>query len=804
MLDDDRVGRAEDDDGEGRVDEARQGEEHGRRDVGITSEQRAGFGPAALDLATMVTVDTRHDGRSSALDRTERLLYGSDPLEQVVAVEPFGPDGVRLFRRHGTVVVVEEDEFRPWLLAARAEPWAALRTRPSVEPLGGDHRLRFLVEFASWPAFADAARAAHDAGEAFFRLRSPVEQYLVRSGRTLFKGMVFDDLRRLQLDIETTGFDPERAESELIVVALRTSDGDEELLVLETTEADLLQRLTARVVALDPDVIEGHNVFNFDLPFLEARAARHGVPLAWGRDGSSIRIGQGRARFKVGALAMPFTPVYVHGRHVVDTYQQIQRWDRGGRLGSYGLKNAVAELGLTRSDREFVAGERIAELWTSDRDRLLRYALDDVRDVDLLSRLATPTEFYQTQLVPRSFQAVATGGPGEKINDLMLRAYLMHGHSLPEAQRPRDYPGGHAELLEVGAFSPVVKCDVESLYPSIMLAERITAAGDTLGAYLPMLAELTRRRLHAKAMSRAAKGPGREAEKATWDGLEGSFKVLINSFYGYLGYAGALFNDYDAATRVTLAGQRIVKRVVERLREQGGTPIEVDTDGVYFVPPPEVRTPEAEQVFIDAVAAGLPTGIRLAHDGSYAGMLSLRLKTYALMEHDGTMLLKGSSLRSRRMERCFRRFLDETARHFLRGERDAVREAYFALGERIRQRELAPSEFVQWGMLNEETLAKQPRLKRLVERQQGGPAVRSGDRLEVYERQDGELASIAEYNNDESVGYLLRRLRDVAERFRALFPTDAEFDAFFPPLSARTNLEAARAQEASQQLALFT
>mgnify|MGYP006170344993 CR=1 FL=1 len=68
-----------------------------------------------------------------------------------------------------------------------------------------------------------------------------------------------------------------------------------------------------------------------------------------------------------------------------------------------------------------------------------------------------------------------------------------------------------------------------------------------------------------------------------WEGMQGSFKVLINSFYGYLGYSGGLFNDYDAAERVTLAGQRIVKQVVTNLLHHGATPIEVDTDGVYFV-----------------------------------------------------------------------------------------------------------------------------------------------------------------------------------------------------------------------------
>ena len=128
---------------------------------------------------------------------------------------------------------------------------------------------------------------------------------------------------------------------------------------------------------------------------------------------------------------------------------------------------------------------------------------------------------------------------------------------------------------------------------------------------------------------------------------------------------------------------------------------------------------------------------------------------------------------------------------------------YFGLGERIRRRELAVPEFSQWGMLNEETLAKQPRVKRLLERLPRHLLVRSGERLEVYERQDGELALASEHAGDENVGYLLRRLRDVAERFRALFATDAEFEAFFPALTARTDLVAAREQRASAQLSMF-
>ncbi|MGI9254132.1 MAG: 3'-5' exonuclease, partial [Thermomicrobiales bacterium] len=379
---------------------------------------------------------------------------------------------------------------------------------------------------------------------------------------TLFKGMVYGDLIRLQLDIETTGLDSSAPDARVLMVALTTSTGFAEALINDGNEADLIMRLNARISELDPDVIEGHNIFNFDLPWLAARAVRHGIDLAWGRDRSPLRVEDYQSRFKAGQHSLPFRMATVHGRHIIDTYQQIQRFDTAGRLSSYGLKNAIRELGLERPDRTHVEGAKIQHLWLTDRERLARYALDDVRDVEVLAQLTTQTEFYQTQLLPRSFQATASGGPGEKINDLLVRAYLDARHSLPVSQPARDYPGGHAELLQTGVFQPVVKCDVESLYPSIMLHEHITSASDTLGAYLPMLGDLTRRRLDAKTRSKREGQLGNIAAQTMWNGIQSSFKVLINSFYGYLGYRAGLFNDFDAAARVTIEGQRLVKQVV--------------------------------------------------------------------------------------------------------------------------------------------------------------------------------------------------------------------------------------------------
>ncbi|MCC6791151.1 MAG: DNA polymerase, partial [Thermomicrobiales bacterium] len=593
-------------------------------------------------------------------------LTGRDSTPHILAVEPAGGSAVHLYRRDDAGRVVREElRSRPWLVATRAEPWAALKPAPEIARLNGDHPLKFLVTFAAWTDFLEATRAARESRETYFSVNSPVDQHLIMSGRTLFKGMVFQDLRRLQIDLETTGLDPLLPDARIVIAAIRTPEG-EELAFSGRSEEAILVDLSEAIRRIDPDVIEGHNIFNFDLPFIVERAARWSVELRWGRDNSLVRLGQRRQRVKVGPLSVSFQPAFVSGRHIVDTYQQIQRYDVGGRLTSYGLKPAIEALGLQRDVREFVPGEQIRDVWRSDPDRLVRYALDDVRDVDALSRLTLPTEFYQTQLLPRPLQQVATTGPGTKINDLMLRAYLQQMESLPLPGASRDYPGGHAELIASGVFSPVVKCDVESLYPSLMLAEQITSARDTLGVYLPMLRELTRRRLHAKSRSRLTSGQ----EQAVWEGLQASFKVLINSFYGYLGFGGALFNDYEAATKVTLAGQRVIKAVVAGLESTESIPIEVDTDGVYFVPPASVQTEEDEFDYVAMLGQEMPSGVRLAHDGRYRAMLSLHLKNYARLGYDDRLTLKGSALRSRRLEPFVRDFLVEAARAFVEGRRE--------------------------------------------------------------------------------------------------------------------------------------
>lgn len=727
------------------------------------------------------------------------LIYGDHRLSRLVAVERANDRQILLYRRSSPDSVESElVQFEPWLITTTSGTEALGKLAPdNIQQLSGDHPLRYLLTFSSWTRFLEARRRLQDDNHNHpsIALGNPVAQYLTGQGRSLFMDMTFEDLTRLQLDIETRGLDPASQDAAVILIALSTNRGHREIIdAADLGEGTALEQLARRIREIDPDVIEGHNIFNFDLPYLLMRARRNAVQLNIGRNGTEPRLGTMR-RVKFGPRSVPFQSVHIFGRQIIDTYQQIQRYDANGELESYGLKDVIEALGMTRSDRVLIAGDQVASMFDKDQSAVYAYALGDVADTALLSSLATPTEFYQTQIIPRSLQDVAVGGPGEKINSLMLRVYLGQRHSLPLPDRSKPYPGGYTEVRHTGIFHDVVKCDVESLYPAIMLSSNIAPKNDDLGVYLKLLATLTERRLDAKRKARTSSG----AEHAIWQGMQLSFKVLINSFYGYLGYGRAYFSDFDAAEQVTLEGQRIILKVVGELERRKATVIEVDTDGVYFAPDPPLSDEEDEARFVSEVGATLPSGIILAHDGSFRGMISLRTKNYALETRDGRVILKGSSLRSRREEPVLREFLSRATRAFIEGSQESVRSLYLDTAEKISNHQVAVQDLCRWETITEKTFTSQA--NRQIASVARGERV--GERVRIYRRVDGSFGLIDDYAADEDIDYLLRRLRDMAERFRPLFASDRDFSYHFPALSSRTDFAVVREDLPTKQMSLF-
>ena len=168
-----------------------------------------------------------------------------------------------------------------------------------------------------------------------------------------------------------------------------------------------------------------------------------------------------------------------------------------------------------------------------------------------------------------------------------------------------------------------------------------------------------------------------KAEKMYYDALQSTFKILINSFYGYLGFAYGHFSDFEKADKVTSKGRSLIKSMIKWLEDNDCKAIEIDTDGIYFVPPKNIKN--KEEKLVAELSNTLPQGINLELAGKYKAMFSYKIKNYVLLDYDGKMIIKGSGLRSRGLELFQRKFMEEMFYLLLNGrgkELDNLLEKY--------------------------------------------------------------------------------------------------------------------------------
>ena len=82
----------------------------------------------------------------------------------------------------------------------------------------------------------------------------------------------------------------------------------------------------------------------------------------------------------------------------------------------------------------------------------------------------------------------------------MIRAYLQQGHSIPKASKPEPYEGG-ISFGNAGIYEHVNKVDVASMYPSVILDEKLYDKVKDPNAYLYELTKyFTAERLENKGL----------------------------------------------------------------------------------------------------------------------------------------------------------------------------------------------------------------------------------------------------------------------------------------------------------------
>jgi DNA polymerase elongation subunit (family B) len=717
------------------------------------------------------------------------LLFGADPTPRIVAIELGETGTVKVYRREADgSTVADVEPFHPFVWCDSDVVDLGIES----EKLESSLKYGWLVTVDSWKELIALRNGLKSAGRDFFAFTDPVQHYLTATGRTSFKDLPFEELKRMQIEVisfenAVAGVgDPGRSDH-IMSIALSDNTGWEELLVvdpnnLQESEHDALKRLTSLVKEHDPDVIEGHDLFRVHLPLLVARAKKLKTKLDWGRSDGFLRSRP--SRLQIAEKTIDYPKFTVGGRHFVDTFLLEQIYDVGMRsLAGFERTDVARHFDLCDSEEiSALTSKELQRAYLENSEAFRRRALCGVRETQALSELLSASYFIQAQIFPYNYQDVIVRGNATRINALFLREYFRQRHSIPELPMVRAFEGGYTDIFFTGVAHNVWHCDVASLYPSIMLKFDCFPVSDQLQIFRHLLTDLRTFRLEAKAEMRAEKDP---AKQHHLQALQNTFKILLNSFYGYLGFAQGHFADFDAAARVTQIGRDLLKKLIDWLGAHGAKVIEVDTDGIYFVPSGKIEIDELRE----GLAKELPERIEIEFDEQFDAMFSYKAKNYALLTKDGDVIIRGGALKSRGLEKFQRVFLEEMIKLIMEGKPEAIMNLRDEFERKIRNREWKIDMLMKTDTLQDSLDKYRAKIADSARNRAAayelalasGRNYKPGDQISYYIKATPkkvpayEAAKVASdfdpENRDENVDYYVAKLDELVKKFRGL--TDA-------------------------------
>jgi DNA polymerase-2 len=350
------------------------------------------------------------------------------------------------------------------------------------------------------------------------------------------------------------------------------------------TERELLIGFFRRVRELDPDVLTGWNIVEFDLAVLARLAGALGVSAEVGR-------GPGRLRLRARGWGRGHEAI-VPGRLVLDGLHLL----RGAfvRMGDYSLDGVAREvLGEGKTVSGHGRAEEILRLFKEDRPRLVDYNGTDARlALEILEKLRLVELAVErsrlTGLPPDRVSSSIAAFDFLYLSELGRRGVVAPSVGNKEASAE---PTGGGHVLEPlpGLYRNVVVLDFKSLYPSLIRTFQI----DPLNLLRPGATEPDP--IVAPNGAAFARRPGiltqlldeilplRDAARRAGEHVKShAIKILMNSFYGVLGTPACRFHDPRLANAITSFGREILLWGKARIETGGRRVLYGDTDSLFI------------------------------------------------------------------------------------------------------------------------------------------------------------------------------------------------------------------------------
>ncbi len=633
------------------------------------------------------------------------LIYGKNPLERIVSME-ITDDVCTLFREleDGSLNIMKVPH-KFWILSnkARGSGW---------NRLNGEQYFKFGKQYSTFKSYIEDKKKLPY--KEIYTISNQNEAMMIKDGLTFFKGMKHSEVSILSFDIETTGLDHNN-DSKIICISntYRNSKGEitKKLFTYENYSncAEIIDDWSAWVQAVDPSIMCGHNIYAYDLPYLEfchSKYSDKGMKL--GRLDEPVHFSTYDSKYRVdGSRDLHYKKVHVYGRQLVDTMFLAYKYDAvEKKYESYSLKKIIAQEGLEKADRVFYDAGQIRHKYMipEEFEKIKEYCKDDSDDSLALYDLMVPAQFYLTQSIPKPFQLVIESATGSQINSLLVRAYLQDKRSVaqaedlsvPEADEEDEDSEGKVEggisFAVPGIYKNVYKIDIKSCYPSQILRFKLYDAEKDPDAYFYKLVEhFTLQRYEYKELHR-------ETNDIYYKNLDAMAKIFINSSYGVTNTGGLNYNSSAVARKITLESRTIIdmslrwasgfgynhwvtkfydavkqkpeKRIYLSLSEQE-LPIKYqhdfiiapsDTDSISFCKADMSEfSPDELKTLLVEINEQSPDKVLWEDDGYYKTIIALKAKNYVMYDPNAKpgkkkLTIKGSALKGSTKSEALKEF----------------------------------------------------------------------------------------------------------------------------------------------------
>lgn len=351
------------------------------------------------------------------------------------------------------------------------------------------------------------------------------------------------------------------------------------------SEAELLLAFMAMIRRLDPDVLMGWNIVNFDLRCLQQFCDRLNLVLELGRDCTPVTWRKAREGNERYYALLP-------GRAVLDGIELM-------RSATYQFENFsleyVAQQILGRGkliDDVDQRGQEITALFAADKPALARYNLEDCRLVwDIFAKEKLLAFAIERSLLT-GLELDRYGGSVAAFDFLYLPRLHRKGFVAPSLENIPDSnmsPGGYVMDSIPGIHDDVIVLDFKSLYPSIIRTFHVDPLALVMGQIeqdaIPgfddgrfsrtetILPELITTLWSARDRAKADRNSV----------LSQAIKIIMNSFYGVLGTTGCRFFDPRLVSSITRRGHEIIINSKKYLESRGFEVIYGDTDSLFVL-----------------------------------------------------------------------------------------------------------------------------------------------------------------------------------------------------------------------------